>query len=224
MSKCKQRCGWINRAFINKSITLRRKLWRSYIEPLLDYGSQLYTPINLGLIAHLESVQRLFTVQTDNLNIYNYYDRLKLMKLSSVQRRQERYRIIYVWKILQGLVPNPGIEWDSNVSRGRIVKIPTIKSSYSIKAKNMREQSLGVHGGKLFNSLPVDIRNCTESLDVFKKILDTLLKDIPDKPVCSGVFPDLIDPSTCKNSNSIIHWVLYLKLANRRPALPGHTH
>lgn len=64
ISKAKQKCGWVNRAFHNKSITLRRKLWRSYIEPVLDYGSQVYCPINPKLIAQLDTVQRSYTYFT----------------------------------------------------------------------------------------------------------------------------------------------------------------
>lgn len=39
------------------------------------------------LIAHLESTQRANTIQTGNLNLYNYWDELQIMKLQSVQRR-----------------------------------------------------------------------------------------------------------------------------------------
>ena len=31
---------------------------------------------------------------------------LEVLKLYSLQRRRERYGIIYVWKIINGLVPN----------------------------------------------------------------------------------------------------------------------
>ena len=118
ISKAKKLCGWISRSFINRSIDLRRKLWRSYVEPVLDYGSQLYCPINLTLISNLEAVQRNYTHNTENMQLHNYWERLALMKLNSVQRRQERYRIIYIFKILQNLVPNPGIKFDTNCTRG----------------------------------------------------------------------------------------------------------
>ena len=36
----------------------------------------------------------------------DYNDRLVYLKLHSLQRRRERYCIIYVWKIIEGLVPN----------------------------------------------------------------------------------------------------------------------
>ena len=36
----------------------------------------------------------------------DYSERLVFLKLHSLQRRRERYCIIYVWKIIEGLVPN----------------------------------------------------------------------------------------------------------------------
>ena len=36
----------------------------------------------------------------------SYIDRLSLLRLYSLQRRRERYYKIYVWKIIEGLVPN----------------------------------------------------------------------------------------------------------------------
>ena len=37
-----------------------------------------------------------------------YTKRLKMLNLNSLHRRRERYCIIYLWKILEGLVPNLG--------------------------------------------------------------------------------------------------------------------
>jgi hypothetical protein len=34
-----------------------------------------------------------------------------VLKLISTQRRMERYRVMFVWKIITDLVPNPGITW-----------------------------------------------------------------------------------------------------------------
>ena len=35
-----------------------------------------------------------------------YHERLKSLGLYSLQRRRERYCIIYIWKIIEGLAPN----------------------------------------------------------------------------------------------------------------------
>ena len=86
-------------------------------------------------MAHLETVQRIYSIQTEGLDIYNYWDRLKLMKLQSVQRHQESYRVIYLWKIVMGLVPNYEISWNITDKRGLILDIPKSNYKHSTMAK-----------------------------------------------------------------------------------------
>ena len=114
------------------------------------------------------------------------------------------------------MVPNPGIKFDTNATRGRIIIFPKIMSTYSAKAINMREQSLWYLGGKLVNSLPITLRNCTDSLEVFKKNLDLFICNIPDHPATPDLTPEPLNPFTCKNSNSLRDWIKLLKLGDRR--------
>ena len=54
----------------------------------------------------VEKVQRSFTRLISGMKGLSYPERLTALKLYSLQRRRERYIILYVWKILEGLVPN----------------------------------------------------------------------------------------------------------------------
>ena len=54
----------------------------------------------------LENVQRCFTRRISGITDINYWDTLKELKLYSMERRRERYCIIYVLKMLHELVPN----------------------------------------------------------------------------------------------------------------------
>ena len=89
-------------------------------------------------------------------------------------------------------------------------------NSHDAHARSLRLQSLGVHGGKLFNCLPIELRNCTDTKETFKIKLDLFLTNIPDQPVCQGLSPEPVSDISCKNSNSIINWVKYLKIGERR--------
>ena len=68
-----------------------------------------------------EKVQRSFTRLIPGMAGLSYTERLTVLKLYSLQRRRERYIIIYVWKIFQGLVPNlfPPICTKTSDRRGR---------------------------------------------------------------------------------------------------------
>ena len=83
----------------------------------------------------------------------------------------------------------------------------------------MREQSLSYHGGRLFNSLPVELRNCSESTEVFKRKLDEVLSNIPDQPVSPGLLPEVRNQFNGKYSNSIVDWCRHLNISKRRPQL-----
>ena len=61
-------------------------------------------------------------------------------------------------EILEGLVPNCGLEALHNERRGREIKIPPLKGKSSVRT--LREQSFQVNGPKLFNSIPKKVREC----------------------------------------------------------------
>ena len=106
----------------------------------------------------------------------------------SLERRRERYTIIYVWKILEELVPcctfNPITTYWSD-RQGRKCRVPMPKGQGKIKT--LREQTLAIRGPNIFNSLPPYIRNLSGvSLDRFKKKLDESILRIPDFPILPG--------------------------------------
>ena len=71
----------------------------------VKYCCPLWNPTKITVIKSIESVQRQFTRPIRGLKDTNYWDRLRELKLSPLQRRRERYMIIHVWKILQDISP-----------------------------------------------------------------------------------------------------------------------
>ena len=125
----------------------------------------------------------------------------------SIQRRLERYMVIYIWKIIEGKVPNCGVSWTYNERRGRLCSIPPLIKS-SRKIQSLRENSLQVIGPKLFNSMPQELRNLSGcSKEVFKSKLDLFLEAIPDQPKTPTLTPTAVNQITNKQSNSLIDMV-----------------
>ena len=88
----------------------------------LDYCSQLWSPHKIIEIEILEGIARSFTCRISKAMHLDYWERLSHLGLMSQQRRRERYQIIYVWKILEGLsnsclTANPIISY-TNRQRG----------------------------------------------------------------------------------------------------------
>ena len=101
------------------------------------------------------------------------------MNISSIQRRFDRYRIIYVRKILLNLVPNPGISIrrGSHERQGLQLEVNITKTDSKLKS-----DSFLIRGPLTFNSLPEDLRSLDGSMDSYKKKLDEFLELIPDCP------------------------------------------
>ena len=104
--KCSNLSGWIIRTFTTRDSITMLTLFKSLVLSRLDYGSQLWSPHLVKHIDQLEKIQRSFTKHITGMQSLEYSERLVSLKLYSLQRRRERYCIIYGWKIIEGLVPN----------------------------------------------------------------------------------------------------------------------
>ena len=189
--------------------------WKQLVQPHIDYCSQLFMPVSGSKLSNLENLQRSFTSRIPAAQHLNYWERLKFFKLSSQQRRLERYRIIYLWKILEGRTPNCGIcKVESSERIGRKCTIPAINKQASGRIQTLRENSFQVHAPKLFNSLPKTLRNKSKcSIDEFKADLDKFLETVPDEPKVNGgsYTPGACDAYSAQASNSIIDQIRRIK-------------
>ena len=105
-AKAKQQAGWILRTFSARDQLTMMTLYKALVRPILEYCSQLWSPTTLGLIRKIESVQRKFTARIDGMSQESYWSRLEKLDLYSMERRRERYSVLYVHKILAELSPN----------------------------------------------------------------------------------------------------------------------
>ena len=178
----KRLSNWILRTFRTRKEVCMLTLWKSLVVPKLEYCCQLWNPGNTGDVEDIEALQRTFTSKIDTLKGKNYWERLKALNLFSLQRRRERYLIIYTWRILEKQVPNPGVQMSKHQSRGRTCYIKGYKTNNS-KLKSIQNNSFVRAGSRLFNSLPTHIRNTTQcSVESFKRRLDKFLLKIEDTP------------------------------------------
>ena len=179
--------------------------------PHLEYCCPLWSPTVIGKIRDLEAVQRSFTVKMNGLANLDYWARLKRLGLYSIERRRERYLIIYTYKIIRGLVPNMKeekyeLKTKSSARRGRECVIPGLNPQATGRVQNLIDSSFPINGPRLFNCLPKSIRDCEASVDTFKTKLDKFLKMVPDQPCMPGY-------QQSASRNSIIKQVDTLKAA-----------
>lgn len=67
-----QRAKLIYRCFYSKSMGFLVKAYKSYVRPLLEYGTVVWNPLHIIMIDKLESVQRRFTRMNPGLKSLNY--------------------------------------------------------------------------------------------------------------------------------------------------------
>ena len=134
--------GWVLRTFHTRQLTPMMTLWKQVIRFHLEYASQLWSPAKLGDIQSIEILQSSFLRHIPSVRHLNYWEQLKSLKLYSLQRRRERYTVIYVWRILEGHVPNLSstpITTRPLRRHGRLCNVPLVPTSSSCKLRRIRE-------------------------------------------------------------------------------------
>ena len=203
--------SWVLRTFISREKDIMRQLWRSMIQPIQDYTAIVWAPVDLkGELQAQEGPLRNFSKKVKGTYDLNYWQRLEFLNLTSIERRMQRFRIIYTWKSLTGNVPSLGFNTWSHPIKGKlIIYEKNTGRLQSIRTK--RDQSIFRQGPKLFNSLPRCIRELDCTFDTFKKILDIFLSLIPDKPLLPGYKNGNLDLYR-NETNCMVHWIRNLKL------------
>ena len=121
-----QMVGWGLRTFRGRSSYLLLTLFKTLVQPHLDYCSQLWSPTQQCSINKIEQVQKSLVSRISDTRLVglDYWRKLKVLHLYSQERRRERYMIIFLWKISQGLVSGYSIPFTPRSSRtGRKVGI-----------------------------------------------------------------------------------------------------
>ena len=192
LKRMRSKSSWILRTFISRSKLSMLTTWKSLVRPLHDYCSQLWSPNKIKDISALEKVQWNFISKIYGVSD-NYWSALKELQLFSLQRRRERYMIFYIWKILESLAPCimdkhgfPVLMSNCTSRRGRMCTVPGLTRCKN-SVQRIKDCSFFVHGAKLFNGLPQEIRdiaNC--KFDIFKSAVDHWMQNIPDEPHLHG--------------------------------------
>ena len=180
--QCRQLTGWILRTFKARDKCVMLTLFKSLVLPRLEYGCQLWSPTSVNQINAIENIQRKFTKHITGMHSLSYENRLKCLNLYSLQRRRDRYTAIYVWKIMEEIVPNLSPPMCVNVSerRGRLCVLKSVERGH---IGTLAHSSFRWRGARIFNALPPNIRNLSNcDVLLFKRQLDNYLSLLPDVP------------------------------------------
>ena len=193
--------GWALRTFKTRDTKTLLILLKSLIISQCEYASIIWAPQKRSQVNLLESVQKRFTSRFACFQSVDegapqcntsYPTRLQILGLYSMERRRERFAILYIYKIVINLTPNPGLTISYDPRRKTTVSPKIIlRPTTAAWIRNAMNQSFLCVGPKLYNSLPACLREIEDigtptkkHLNAFKLRLGNFLKTKEDVPGC----------------------------------------
>jgi len=102
--KAMSRAYLILKAFNSRDRSLMVKAYCTYVRPMLEYCSPVWSPHTICQINRIEKVQRFFTKRIAGLWSVSYDKRLTILKLHSLEYRRMINDLVLCYKILNGKV------------------------------------------------------------------------------------------------------------------------
>ena len=157
------------RAFKTCDIVPLIAAYKSYILPIADYCSSVWSPYLIGDIYAIESIQRTFTRKINGMKNIAYTDRLKILNLPSLELRRLRADLLMCFKIINGLVAGDLVNYgmilanlNSN-TRGHRQKLFIDHTKIEV-----RKHFFANRIARPWNSLPADLID-SDSIFTFKR-------------------------------------------------------
>ena len=104
VSKAFQMVNLIYRTFVSKNTDLLCRAFKTYVRPILEYCTPVWSPYLLHDINKIESVQRYFTRRLFPGQQLTYTERLSLTNLDFLESRRIKFDLLMYYKIINNLV------------------------------------------------------------------------------------------------------------------------
>jgi len=102
--KAHQRANIIHRCFVSRNVDLLVRAFITYVRPLLEYNSVIWSPHLKYDIERTEKVQRHFTKRLHGLRGLSYNEHLKQLNMYSLEHCRLYFDLLWCYKLLFGLV------------------------------------------------------------------------------------------------------------------------
>ena len=166
--------------FTYKTSSILVPLFKTLVRPILEYGNNVWSNGLKKYSTKIENVQRKFTKHIKGLDNVPYEQRLKRIKLPSLEYRQHRGDMLQVYKIAHNFYDSASTASlfkfaNNDRLRGhnfKLIKQSVNKSKYANFFTNRVINA--------WNKLPYDIVN-SKSINEFKNKFDDFNKDIQYK-------------------------------------------
>ena len=140
-AKARGRCALFLRSFITRDPKIMIKFVTTYVRPILEYCSPVWSPITQEDILKLESVQKFFTNKIPTCTFLPYSVRLQKLSLTSLCHRRSVADLAMIHSIISGSADIPFIPFmqliPPSVTRGHNLKITPPFLFYKHSTQNL---------------------------------------------------------------------------------------
>jgi len=141
------------------------RAYYTYVRPILEYNSVVWSPFLKCEIDALERVQRRFTKRLRGINLLSYCDRLTKLELNTLELSRLHNDLAMCYKIVFGLIDVNFTDFltfsPSGVTKGHQFKL------YETRAEGTRNTFFTNRVAKVWNTISSDTVDFT-SLCTFK--------------------------------------------------------
>ena len=176
-SKGGTRCYQILRSFRSKNIWIYVKAFTTYVRPILETNTVIWSPHFIQDVIRVEAVQRYYiktVCRRCNLRFDTYAKRLQALNLETLEYRRYKFDIIFIYKIINSLVDLNFNDFFSFLSSPYNLRRHQLCLKSSKYVSDVRKYFFSNRVVNIWNSLPENIVTAT-SLEVFRKEMIRLI-------------------------------------------------
>ena len=166
MKKANSRANLTLRFFVSRNRSLLVRAFTTYVRPLLEFNSPIWSPSLIRQINDIENIQRSYTKRLPGLKNCTYHQRLSILNLDSLELRRLNSDLILAYKIVFGHI----ITSNSNIIRIKNIPFSLRRHGYQLDTRSYNRtatrNSFLFRIINVWNNLPVDTN--FQSISSFK--------------------------------------------------------
>ena len=169
-ARAKRRAALIHRCFASRSIKNLTRAYITYIRPMLEYATTVWSPSQIYLTNTIESVQKQFTKRLPGLKNLTYEERLKLLGLQSLEHRRLIFDLVLCYNIIHGHSAIP-LDQMFSLNKNTTLRGHSLKITQPLPKNNTAKSFFAYRVIAPWNSLKNNIVMATNA-KMFKSLLN----------------------------------------------------
>jgi ribonuclease P/MRP protein subunit RPP40 len=175
ITKANQRIAVLFRGFVSRNQELLVKAYVTFVRPVLEYASCVWSPVLITHVNAIERVQKYFTRRLHGMEFVPYNERLALLNLETLEVRRLHSDIIMYYKVIHNMVALT-VDRFFHFDDRQLISIRSYDPNNLVKpmiTSTFVRQNFSVRCIDAWNSIPIEIRNMPTVLS-FKHALKTV--------------------------------------------------